>query len=166
MPCEIHPDFSFADQRGFLPFKLRLTSPAHEEWADESYLTGFEFYMEDFDLAAEIDKRTEKPSGLKRFFGAKPIPVNFVSAEIDARLAGCTKVLIFVWGSADTFEMRMATVSSAALADITGGVCAMPDYDEWYENDGLVQKMANEATDYEASLRTRELRVTEFDTWR
>ena len=108
MPCEIHPDFSFADQRGFLPFKLRLTSPAHEEWADESYLTGFEFYMEDFDLAAEIDKRTEKPSGLKRFFGAKPIPVNFVSAEIDARLAGCTKVLIFVWGSADTFEMRLS----------------------------------------------------------
>ncbi len=166
MPCEIHPDFSFADQSGFLPFKLSLMSPAHEEWLGKSYLTGFEFFIDEFDLAKEIDRRTEKPSGLKRLFGAKPEPIDFISPEVDARLADCKRVMSFVWGASDTFEMRMATVSAAILAEITNGVCGFPAYDEWYENAGLVQKMADDARDYEASLKPREFRLEEFEAWR
>ncbi len=165
MKCEIHPEFSFADQTGFLPFKLSLSSPAHKEWEGKSFLTGFEFDISDFDLNMELEKLNPKPSALKKWFG-KPEPYKrFANSSIDSKLANCRKIIHFVWGSADTFELRMASVSSAILAELTDGICAYPADDEWYENVDLAEKMAAEAHDFESSLKPGELRVHEFDAW-
>ena len=41
MDCEIHPDFSFNDHSGFLPFKIKLKDPINKELADKILISGF-----------------------------------------------------------------------------------------------------------------------------
>ena len=41
MTCEIHPEFSFAGQTGFLPFKFQLTNPPFEILRNKALTSGF-----------------------------------------------------------------------------------------------------------------------------
>ena len=67
MECEMHPEVSLVSHSGFLPFKLRIRGSVHEELNDTGFITGFEYYVEDFSLESELAKNTT-PNGLRRFF--------------------------------------------------------------------------------------------------
>jgi len=77
MECEIHPELSFSDQSGFLPFKIKLKQSSHPELAADYYLTGFELYMDDFKLEAELEKLRPKQWQLGKVFGNKSSEVYY-----------------------------------------------------------------------------------------
>src|SRR5947209_5701752 len=72
MRCEVDPAFSFKDHSGFLPFRVSLERSTHEQLVSGDYLTGFDLYVRDFDLAKELDARTPKPTLLDRLAGLLP----------------------------------------------------------------------------------------------
>lgn len=164
MECEIHPEFSFKDHTGFLPFKIKVTSNSLDELMNVEYLTGFEFYMDDFDLDKSIEP-SKKQSIIEKLLG-KPVKENyFVSLEIDEKLKQFNKVITFNWGSADTFELRMAVLASATLAKVTGGISCYPADDVWYNTDTVVEEAIAEVSDYEKSLKPREFKLHKFEQW-
>jgi len=165
MRCEIHPGFSFVSHSGFLPFKVELEKSTHEQLLGNEYLTGFELFLGDFDLSKEVEAITPKLSFFDRLKGQKAKPTYFASPEIDARLASCKKVINCVWGAADTFELRMATLSAAILAEITNGIFSYPADNFWYTGSDEVEKALKEAEAYEASVRPKQLKLHKFEKW-
>lgn len=55
MNCAIHPEFSFESHTGFLPFKLQIQDSGHSELNGVDFLTGFEYYIDDFRLESEFE---------------------------------------------------------------------------------------------------------------
>lgn len=165
MHCEIHPEFSFLTQEGFLPFKIRLETSAHKELIGVDFLSGFEFYCRDFSLARELKEMAGKRGIIGRLLGKTPPRPYWVNPEVDRRLRPCTKVLNFVWGSADLFELRLATISSAVLAELTGGVSCYPADNIWYDTATVVADAIRESQRYEDALRPREVQVHRFEGW-
>ena len=164
MECEIHPEFSFKDHSGFLPFKIKITSNSHEDLMNKEYLTGIEFYMDDFNLDENIEK-TEEPSLLGKLMGKKAQVKYFASPEIDEKLKHFNKVITFNWGSADTFEFRMAMLASATLARIAGGISCYPTDEIWYNPETVVEESIIEVAEYEISLKPHEFKLHEFEEW-
>ncbi len=165
MLCEIDPGFSFATHTGFLPFKLRIQDSAHTDLNGIDFMTGFEYYISDFSLEAAQQALEPKPSLLGGLFGKKPTAKPYASPEIDQYLKRCRKRLQFVWGSADLFELRMATVSSAVLAEITQGVSSYPADGVWYDRSNAAVQALSEARAYENSVKPKDLRTHRFETW-
>ena len=165
MYCEIHPEFSFATHSGFLPFKLRLEDSAHQQLNGVDWLTGFELYVEEFSLEKEIESLSPKPGLLQKLLGKRPAQIDFASPEIDQKLKLCKKRLRFTWGSADTFELRMASVSAATIAEITSGVCTYPADNIWYDTESVVENAIKEAKEYENSLKPKEIKLHKFEEW-
>ena len=165
MDCEIHPDFSFNDHSGFLPFKIKLKDPINKELADKILISGFELYKDEFDLQNELSHIQPKPTFFQKIF-KKPVKIeNYASPEIDTKLHKCIWVLTFNWGSHDSLELRMASLSSAIISELTNGICCYPADDIWYDNATIVQEAYNELKDYEKSLTPIEWNVHEFEGW-
>lgn len=164
MECEIHPEFSFKDHSGYLPFKIKITSNSHDELMNQEYLTGFEFYMDDFNLEKNIEKPKE-PSFIGKLIGKKAQINYFASPEIDEKLKSYNKVIILSWGSSDTFELRMAMLASATLAMISGGISCYPADDVWHSPETAVEESINEVAEYEKSLKPREFKLHKFEGW-
>jgi hypothetical protein len=165
MHCEIFPGFMFKDSGGFLPFQVVLNNAIQDQLRGIAFITGFEFYINDFSLDHEIDLNKPTPTLIGRLKRKKPKPVYFATPEIDRRLAACRKALRFVWGSGDTLELRMATLSALILADIAKGVCFYPVDNIWYTNSDAIEMALQEIEDYEASLNPNELVLHKFEGW-
>ena len=67
MVCEIHPEFSFNDQNGFLLFKFQLTNPSFDILSGKILASGFELFIDNVDLVEEKSKR--KPGLLGPYIG-------------------------------------------------------------------------------------------------
>lgn len=165
MICEIHPKFTFSDHSGFLPFKINLQKSKHQELVGNDYLTGFELYLVAFDLKLELESLKPKQSLIPKFIFKKEPEIYFANHEIDEKLGKCKKVISFVWGSVDTFEFRMACLSSAVLAELTDGICSYPADDFWYDNKNIIRDAFSEVKEYEESLNPSEIRVHKFEKW-
>jgi hypothetical protein len=165
MDCEIYPGVSLVSHSGFLPFKIRIHDSAHKELNGVDFLTGFEYYLDDFNLEAELEQQAPEPSWVGRLFGKKQQRQPYATVELDEKLKQCRKLLTFSWGSADFFELRMASVSSAILAEITGGVSSYPADGIWYDGPNTVAEMLAEAQAYENSLKGRDIKVHRFEEW-
>ena len=165
MRCEIHPAFSFNDHSGFLPFRVAFERSAYALLLGVDYLTGFEFYIGDFNLAKELEVLTPAPTIFAKLAHRVKLPAYYATSEIDQKLASCKKVLRFIWGSADTLELRMATLSSAVLAEITSGICHYSADQIWYSNEGIVENTLRDVETYEASLRPDQWRLHKFEKW-
>lgn len=165
MVVEIHPDFSFSNQTGFLPFKFQLTNPNFEILKGKELISGFELYIEDFDLNAQKEILKPKQSFLDRLLGKKQTDVSFASPQIESRLKDCKKVVTFVWHAGDSFELRFASLTSAILTEITNGVCCYPADDIWYDTENIVDNAYKEFKQYEESIREQDLNFHEFDGW-
>ena len=164
MDCKIHPDFSFNDHTGFLPFKIKVNSNSHEDLMHKEYLTGFEFYMDDFVLSDNVEPPKNR-SLIDKLLN-KPIETSyFVSPEIDEKLMSFNKVITFNWGSSDTFELRMALLASATLTKIANGVCCYPADNIWYNTETVVENSLKEVSDYEKSLKPSEFKLHKFEKW-
>jgi hypothetical protein len=162
MACEIHPEFSFTDQNGFLPFKFRLTSPPFDILRNKILTCGFELFINKFDLAEEKSKRKQRLfNRLLQRATTQPLVTN----EIDDRLIDCKYDVSFVWHSVDSFEFRFASLTSAILTELTNGVCTY-SHDIWYRNENLVENAWREIKEYESSLlKEKDLKFHEFEKW-
>jgi hypothetical protein len=166
MTCEIHPQFSFNNQTGFLPFKFQLTNPPFAKLREKTLMSGFELYVDNFDFEEEKRKVQPKPSFMDKLKGKKLSDRPLVDDEIDKRLKDCNKVLSFVWHATDSFELRFASLASAILTELTNGVCSYPADNIWYDNEGFVEKTWNEIKEYETThLKEKDLVFHEFEKW-
>lgn len=163
MTCEIHPDFSFKDQSGFLPFKINVSENSHEELMNISCLSGFELDVDNFILSEHT--KPKKQSLIDKLF-KRPVETRyFANPEMDIKLEKYKKIIYFNWGSSDTFELRMAVLGSATLAKITDGICWYPADDLWYNNDTIIEDAVKEVSDYEKSLKPEEINIQKFEKW-
>ncbi len=165
MECEIHPDFSFNDHSGFLPFKIRLKNPKNEELKDKEFISGFEFYKDEFDLQKELESLQPKKSFFQKLMNKSNVKVEFANSEIDSKLTDCKLVLTFNWGSHNSLELRMSSLSSAIISELTNGICCYPADDIWYDNETIVEDAHKELLEYESSLKPTEWRMHEFEGW-
>lgn len=165
MICDIHPDFTFKQVGGFLPFRVVLKKPLRPELGGKAFLTGFELYLDVFSLADEIAALTPRPSFWDKLRGKKPKPVFFASPEVDQKLASCTRALTFSWGTADMLELRMAALSALILAEVTGGICYDPEADTWISGKDAIIEELKEVEAFEASLKPEEVQLHPFEEW-
>lgn len=167
MVVEIHPDFKFDQNNdsGFVPFKFRLKTPYFDKLKDKDLKSGFEIYIDDFNLQKAKEELKPKRSFTDKLFGKKQPKVEFAPAHIENLLKDCKKVITFVWHSSDTFELRFASMTSAILTEITNGVCCYPADDIWYENENIVEEAYKEATDFEKTIKEKDFNFHEFDEW-
>ena len=163
MSCQIHPEFSFKSHSGFLPFKINVKEKTHDLLLNKDYLTGFEFYLDDFKLG-DHQKYVEQ-GFLQKILKKPKEKLHYHSPEIDEKLEDKKFVAYFVFGVSDTFELRMATLASAALSKICDGICCYADDDLWYENENVVENALDNVCDYEKMLKEREFRLHEFEGW-
>jgi hypothetical protein len=167
MFVEVHPDFKLDQEKdaGFVPFKFRLKKPYFDTLKDKDLKSGFEIYIDEFDLKKAKDELTPKLSFFDRMRGKKQPEIQFAKHEIERRLKDCNKVVTFVWHSGDTFELRFASMTSAILTELTNGVCCYPADDIWYDNKNIVEEAYKEASDYEKSVKEEDFEFHEFDKW-
>lgn len=166
MIVEVHPDVVLTSQTGFCPFKFQLTNPPAGILKGKILKSGFELYVEDFDLAVAKEELKPKLGFWDRLWGKKEQPqIPFASPEIEKRLEDCRKVVSFVWHAGDSFELRFAALTSAILSELTNGVCTYPADDIWYDNKNIVDEAYEEICDYEKSFNESELEFHEFDEW-
>jgi hypothetical protein len=165
MVVEVHPDFSFDDQTGFLPFKFRLTNPHLEILKNKELSSGFELYIDDFDLIKAKEELKPKLGFFDKLRGKKQEEIPFASPEIEERLKYCKKITSFVWHAGDSFELRFASLTSAILTELTDGVCTYPADDIWYDNKNIVDEAFKEVKAYERTLKERDIEFHEFEKW-
>ena len=122
MRCEIYPGFSFNAHSGFLPFKVLIEKSGQPGLAGVEYLTGFEYYLEEYSYRRQQQEAYLKPSLFQKLFHQQSTPSRFASPEIDLILSGCTYMLSFRWGIGDSLELRMAVCSSLILSELTHGI--------------------------------------------
>ncbi|MEZ5335223.1 MAG: hypothetical protein R2741_08300 [Methanolobus sp.] len=165
MECEIHPDFSFDNASGFLPFKIKLNDSQHHNLLNQEFRTGFELDVDDFNLDNELEAIKPKQNFLEKILNRKSSSVYFANQEIDEKLKRCKKVLYFRWGSSDTFELRMALLGSATLSVLTNGVCYDPQGDIWHSNSRIIEESLNDVQEYESALQPDKLILHKFEEW-
>ncbi|MFV0584771.1 MAG: hypothetical protein ACK5N4_22380 [Parabacteroides gordonii] len=165
MIVEVHPDVMFTNQTGFCPFKFQLTNPPAEILRGKVLVSGFELYVDDFDLAIAKEELKPKLGFWDKLLGKKQPEIAFATPDIETRLKDCRKVVSFVWHMGDSFELRFVSMVSAILTELTNGVCTYPADDIWYENKNIVEEFYKEVCDYEKSLSEKELEFHEFDGW-
>ena len=163
MNCEVHPEFSFKTQVGFLPFKIKIYENSHEGLMHKEYLTGFEYYLDNFDIEENTEHKEQ--SFIQKLLGKPKEKLPFHSEEVDKKLKNKKYVVTFSFGTSDTFELRMASLASAALSKITDGVCCYADDDLWYDNTNITENALRNVSEYEKSLKEREFRLHEFKNW-
>jgi len=166
MVVEIHPEFKFDQENdtGFIPFKFRLKNPYFDN-LKEDLKSGFEIYIDDFDLQKTKDNLKPKLSFLDKLFRKKTPRILFATPEIEHRLKDCNKIVTFIWSPDDTFETRFASMTSAILTELTNGVCHHPADDIWYENRNIVETAFKEARNYEETIKEKDFVFHKFDEW-
>lgn len=165
MKVEVHPEFSFNSQTGFLPFKFCFTNTKFNVLKNKDLISGFELYIDDFDLEKEKQEFRPKQSFFERLLGKKQEEVYFESAEIDKRLEECKKKLTFVIHSGDDFELRFAMLTSSILTELTNGVCFNCQEGIWYDNLKITETAFEEIKGYENSLEEDEINFHLFENW-
>ena len=167
MVAEVHPDFRFDQESdsGFLPFKFQLKNPHHDMLRGKELKSGFELYIEDFDLDKEKESLRPKPGFFDRLRGKKPVEVAFAPPEIEGRLKNYKKAVSFVWHAGDSFQFRFAALTSAILTELTRGICCYTGDDIWYDSENIVNELFKETIEYEQSLSEEEIDYQEFDRW-
>jgi hypothetical protein len=166
MSCELHPDFSFSDQRGYLPIKLRNLKPTRKEFEDQDFLSGFEFYLENFDFNMLPLQQTATPKGLGRLFGKKSVALEYrIGRDVDEILKACKWQLLFRFSPADIFELRLADLSSIILAELTGGLRYLPSESKWMKNQNFANTALESIEEFERSLEGGNYKSHPFEGW-
>ena len=166
MVVNVHPDFKFdaEEDSGFLPFKFRFTNAHFDILKDKELKSGFELYIDEFDLQTEKENLKPKLSFFDKLLGKKQLEIPYATPDIEARLKDCKVAVSFVWHASDSFALRFASLTSAILTELTNGVCSYED-ETWYENKNIVDNAFKEVTEYEQTLTEADLDFMEFDEW-
>lgn len=143
--CEIHPEFSFSDQTGFLPIKYLLKSDIIPGYKGRELLSGFEMYIDDFDTDFyESEDCTE---------------------EIKSILRNARKSIIITISSQDSMEFTLGILSSAILSDLLDGGVYDPQEGSYYTRENVYKyalTMMNEDHKY---LNEHGWKLHDFNGW-
>lgn len=164
MNVEIHPDFSFQTQTGFLPFKFSFNNPPFSILKNKTLISGFEMYIDNYNLDEEKKSIQPKKNLLNKIF-QKKTTIRIAKPKIEKKLEKCTKIITFLWATHDTFELRFALLVSAIISELTNGLRYYPAEDYWYEDEDIVGTTLNDIKDYENSVSGKNLTFHEFDNW-
>jgi hypothetical protein len=166
MVVSVHPDFKFdaEEDAGFIPFRFRLTNPPFDILKNKELKSGFELYMNKFDLQSEKENLKPKLSFFDKLLGKKQQEVLYATPGIEARLKDCKISVSFVWHASDSFAFRFASLTSAILTELTNGVSSYED-ENWYENKNIVNNAFKEVNEFEKTLTEADLDFLEFDKW-
>lgn len=171
MLVEVHPDSVLTTHRGFFPFKFQFTNHPKEILNGKVLISGFELYIDDFDLAKAKEDLKPKLSFWDKLLGKKqPEEVAFASPDIEKRLEDCKKVVYLTTHMGDSFGYRFVSLVSAILVELTGGLCMDPDDEfwyDWYDNEDLVDEFYKDVGEYEKFLTEEEEEWVfhEFEGW-
>jgi hypothetical protein len=167
MDVEVHPEFKFDEEAdtGFIPFKFRLKNPPLDILKGKDLKSGFELYIDDFNLAEEKESLKPRISFFDKLRGKKQAEIDFAPPEIEKRLQHCKKSVSFVWHAGDSFQFRFACLTSAILTELSNGIRCYASDEIWYENKNISNGAFKEVTDYEKSLPKEEIEFQEFDRW-
>jgi len=165
MIVEAYPNFCFKRDSGFLPFKFQLTNPPFNVLKNKELKSGFELYMDDFNLRFHKANLQPKKTFFDKLFSKGKPEVGFANSDVEYRLKDCDIEVTFAWSIVDSFELRFATLTSAILSELTNGVCYFPPDNIWYNNKNIVDKAYEEIKQYENSLNEKDLKFHEFDEW-
>ncbi|GAB3965623.1 hypothetical protein GCM10028806_05140 [Spirosoma terrae] len=164
MSVEGYPNFSFQEEQGFLPFKFSLTDTHLNSLKGKVLKSGFELYVDNFDLQSEKQKLVPKPTFFQKLLGRKGSEMAFAEPEIEDLLTDCKKVVSCVFNAEDSFEFRFACLTGAVLAKLTGGVYRSSD-DIWYTGKDITEEVYKEVKEYEQSLTEVTVQFHEFAQW-
>lgn len=166
MVVSVHPDFKFdaEEDSGFLPFKFQFTKPYFDILNNKELMSGFEIYIDEFDLQEEKENLKPKLSFFDKLLGKKQQEVHYSTPEIETLIKDFETVVSFVWQANNSFDFRFASLTSAILTELTNGVCSYED-ETWYENKNIVENAFKEVTEYEQTLTETDLDFMEFQGW-
>ncbi len=166
MVVSVHPDFKFdaEEDSGFLPFKFQFTKPYFDILNNKELMSGFEIYIDEFDLQEEKENLKPKLSFFDKLLGKKQQEVQYSTPEIETLIKDFETVVSFVWHANNSFDFRFASLTSAILTELTNGVCSYED-ETWYENKNIVENAFKEVTEYEQTLTETDLDFMEFQGW-
>ena len=165
MDIEIHPNFSFETQVGFLPFKFSFKNPHLEILKNKKLISGFEIYIDNYDFEKEKKSLNPKLNFFEKILKKKKVEIEIAKPEIENRLRNCKKVINFNWSSNDTIEMRFAVLTSSIITELTDGVCHFPSSDFWYENKNIVVEAFKQIKEHESEITENRIRYHEFEKW-
>ena len=168
MVVEAHAEFAFdaTKDSGFVPFKFQFKEPSFSPIEGKQLMSGFELYIDSFDLAKAKEAQRPNQSFLDKLLGKKkPEPPPFAAPEIEQRLKDCTKVTSFVWHAGDSFQLRFALLTSAIFTELTNGLCCDTEDRTWLKNENIVSDAFEQVCDYEESLSPKHIEYSEFEGW-
>lgn len=147
MTCEIHPDVSFADSPGFVPFQFRLHSSPYSELVGKDLISGVEIAIYDFDVDEQDDP--------------------FLDSEDDPQHGKYKKIVSFYFtGASDRFEFRFACLTSAILTNRLNGIRADDDLNICTGSSNIVANAWEEVKSHEEyCARELDIPYHAFEGW-
>jgi hypothetical protein len=134
--CEFDPGFEIEDEahNGFVSIRLKMLSVGDVAHRKESYLTGFECALSNFNYADELRKvqNPPKPNFLQKLLfkeGQSPPRQHLADPDVDKVLANCKKAFDISYDSINA-EM-ISNAFAAVLAELTTGVVYDPQDDKY-----------------------------------
>lgn len=154
MNVEVHPDFSFKNHSGFLPFKVVIYDCPNRSLNNIELITGFELVI------SPLEKSGKNGSFFSKLFSKqKPI------SAIEKKLRDADTEISFYISAQESFEFRMGWYSAATLAFLCNGV--LTDLQEGIQLEG--KQLITHATEVvladEKMIEKDDWRVNEFKEW-
>jgi hypothetical protein len=165
--CEMHPEFSFCDQSGFLPFKVSFSNLSIPGNDGSSFLTGFELDVCDYTSSLVEEQNDVKISLWKKIFRKNNNieEKDGTNAVIKYKLKNSSRELIFSISSQDVFEFPLALYSAAIISLIKDGVLFDPQEGKYLENKSIIEKVQGEVKEYFDSLSPQQWNYHKFEQW-
>jgi hypothetical protein len=92
-----------------------LTNPPFKILKNKTLKSGFDLFIDDFDLEADKEKHKPKQSFINKLLGKKRPDKPLFTADIDDRIKDCKKVLTVIWDTDNSFNMRFAALTKQHL---------------------------------------------------
>ncbi|BBH20463.1 hypothetical protein Back11_18080 [Paenibacillus baekrokdamisoli] len=154
MDVEIHPDFSFSNHSGFLPFKFTVIDCPNKRLNNIELMSGFELWINDY-------KPTKNIKSFWKVLFQKERRLN----SIERKLKESSKEITFTASTQDSFEFRLAWYSAAALANIFDGVLSDPQEGIEIDGDQSINYAFEQVIKDEKAISENEWRIHEFKEW-
>jgi len=154
MEIEIHPDFSFSNHSGFLPFKFIVFDCPNSNFNNIELMSGFELWINDY------KPLLEKKSIWNRF-SRKDEKLS----EIEKKMKESNKEIKFMASTQDSFEYRLAWYSAASLTKICDGILFDPQEGIELVGDQAIKHAYEQVIRDETSLTDNDWRTHEFKEW-
>lgn len=154
MDVQVHPEFSFSNHSGFLPFKIVNYDCPNKKLNNIELMTGFELYVN------QIEGKTNKKSFISKLFEKKQH-----LSSIERKLQEADTEVSFIISIQDSFEFRIGWYSATSLALICDGV--LTDHYEGIQLEGqeLIRHAQRIVIEDERQIKEDEWKIHEFKNW-